>query len=289
MRQWGVIARRQLVALGLTAGAIEKRIATGHLYIFYRGAYAVGHRVVPREGRYLAAALSCGPGAAVSHRSAAALHELASSSAKVVDVAVPARRRAQPNLRLHHPRDLTPGDITTVRGVPVTTAMRTLADLAATPDAAGLDRAIRQAERLRLLDMRALEPYLRRGRAGTANLRTALAAFDEGAITREELERRMLALVKQAKLPPPQCNVPVDRFVVDFLWPHHGLVLETDGWQDHGTRSAFENDRARDVVLAQHGLRVVRFTWRQLQREPRAVATALGALLAATPASAAAR
>lgn len=289
-RQKGVVERRQLMTIGLSARAIDRRTAAGRLHPLYRGVYAVGYPQASRDGRYLAATLTCGPGAGVCLGAAGAIHGLHPSSVMAVDVAVRGRHRPQPGLRLHHPRGLRGSDITAVRGIPVTTAMRTLADLAAVLDADALDRAVRQAERLRVLDLRALEPHLRRGRPGTASLRAILADFHEGATTRRELERLFLRLVKRAGLPPPDCNVPIDRFVVDFLWPLHGLVVETDGWQDHGTRRAFEEDRERDVILAQRGLRVVRFTWRQVQREPDAVAEALKRLLATpTPTSPAVR
>jgi very-short-patch-repair endonuclease len=74
-------------------------------------------------------------------------------------------------------------------------------------------------------------------------------------------------------------NVPVEGYEVDFLWRRHRLAAETDGRESHGTRAAFENDRRRDVHLAVAGYRVVRFTHRQVVREPRAIAAALGALL----------
>jgi len=278
-RQWGVVARRQLLGLGFSEDQVKARVAGGRLHPVHRGVYAVGHRLLTWRGRFLAAAFACGPDAVVSHRSAGILHGFLPLSSQAVDVSVLGRHRAQRGLILHHPRALAPTDITVTDAVPVTAPMRTLADLAALLGADALERAVRQAERHRLLDVRALNPHLRPGRTGTANLRAVLAGFDEGVMTREELERRFFALTKKAKLLRPQANVQVDRFVVDFLWPSHGLVVETDGWKDHGTRSAFEQDRARDVVLAQLGLRVVRFTWRQIGREPAGVAAALAQLL----------
>jgi very-short-patch-repair endonuclease len=246
--------------------------------------------------RFLAASLACGPDAVVSHRWAGILHGfLPLSSSQAVDVSVPGRHRAQQGLILHHPRALASIDTTVKDAVPVTAPMRTLADLAALLGAVALERAVRQAERHRLLDVRALDAHLGAGRAGTARLRGVISRFDEGLITRSELEQRFYALTRAARLVRPLANVPVDRFVVDFLWPEQRLVVEIDGWQDHGTRSAFERDRERDVVLAQCGLRVVRFTWRQVVHEPAAVADGLARILRgpspppATPASAAAR
>ncbi len=278
-RQWGVVARRQLLALGFSEDQVKARVAAGRLHSVHRGVYAVGHRVLTWRGRFLAAGLACGPGAAVSHRSAGIVHGLLPLSSQAVDVSVPGRHRGQRGLILHHPRVLAATDITVEDAIPVTTPMRTLADLAALVDAEALERVIRQAERHRLLDVRALDAYLRAGRAGTARLRGVISRFDEGLITRSELEQRFYALTRGARLGRPLANVPVDRFVVDFLWPEQRLVVEIDGWQDHGTRSAFERDRERDVVLAQCGLRVVRFTWRQVVHEPAAVADALARIL----------
>jgi very-short-patch-repair endonuclease len=88
-----------------------------------------------------------------------------------------------------------------------------------------------------------------------------------------------LALVRRHRLPQPEVNVRVGGFVVDFLWRHHHLVVEMDGWGTHGTRSAFEADRARDIRLRMQGFHVLRFTWRQLTDDPKAVAAVIGSLL----------
>jgi very-short-patch-repair endonuclease len=96
---------------------------------------------------------------------------------------------------------------------------------------------------------------------------------------RTELEQRMLALCRRHRLPQPELNVKVDRFEVDFLWRRERLIVEVDGWDSHRSRSAFEEDRARDVRLAVLGYEVVRLTWRQLTRDRAAVARAIRALL----------
>jgi very-short-patch-repair endonuclease len=70
-------------------------------------------------------------------------------------------------------------------------------------------------------------------------------------------------------------------FEVDFFWPEHGLVVETDGGQFHNHARAFENDRRRDQILIAAGFRVMRITWRQLHDEPLAVVARLTMALAA--------
>jgi very-short-patch-repair endonuclease len=89
----------------------------------------------------------------------------------------------------------------------------------------------------------------------------------------------MLALCRRHRLPRPEVNVKVDQVEVDFLWREQGLVVETDGWEAHRSRSAFEEDRARDARLKLLGYDVVRFTWRQIDRDPAGVARTIRSLL----------
>lgn len=92
----------------------------------------------------------------------------------------------------------------------------------------------------------------------------------------------MLALCRRHRLPRPEVNVKVDRFEVDFLWREQQLVVEVDGWEAHRSRSAFEEDRARDARLAVLGYEVVRFTWRQVTHDGATVAKTIRALLRAS-------
>jgi very-short-patch-repair endonuclease len=97
--------------------------------------------------------------------------------------------------------------------------------------------------------------------------------------TRSELEARFLGLCRRHRIPQPEVNVSIDRYVVDFLWPAARLVVELDGYHAHSGRAAFEADRARDADLTQLGYDVVRLTWRQLVSEPRVTATTVRRLL----------
>ena len=97
----------------------------------------------------------------------------------------------------------------------------------------------------------------------------------------------MLRLIRDAGLPEPRVNHPVGPYVVDFAWPAHRVVVETDGWAAHGHRVAFERDRARDAALHAAGWTVVRFTWRQVEHEPLLVIGRLGVLLGRRAAEAA--
>ncbi len=110
-------------------------------------------------------------------------------------------------------------------------------------------------------------------------LRLAIGGRASGDHTRSELEARFLTLLRRHRLPQPEVNVRIDRFVVDFLWRREGLIVEVDGWKSHGTRFAFEQDRSRDARLKLLGFDVVRFTWRQIASERAAVAATIRGLL----------
>jgi hypothetical protein len=267
-RQWGVVSRGQLRELGFSRGAVEHWLAVGRLHGLYRGVYAVGHTALRAEGRRLAAVLACGEGAVLSHVSAAAHWGLLHTAATKTDVTAPATRRAHSGIRLHLSRSLIARDTTTHEQIPITTIARTLLDLAATQPEARLERALAQAHHLRIYDHAAITDVLARanGHRGTSALARA-AAREDPKLTASDWEDRMLAIIRDAKLPEPLVNHPLDapdygRLRPDFYWPAHDLIVETDGWETHGTRPAFERDRAKDAALTAAGLRVVRFTWR---------------------------
>lgn len=283
-RQHGVVARAQLVDLGLGRRAIGHRLECGRLHAVHRGVYAVGHRVLTREGRWTAAVLAAGAGAVLSHRSAAALWGIRPGAGRI-EVTAPRALRSRAGLRLHHTR-LAEDEVTAVRGIPVTTPARTLLDLAAVVGAQQLERAVNEAEVLRLGDAVALAELVRRhgGRRGAGALRRILEAGQVGAlITRSELEDRFLGFLDAFGLPRPEVNatLPVSGGPVeaDCVWRGPRLVVELDGYATHAPRHAFERDRARDRALLAAGWRVARVTWRQLAADPRALAAELRALL----------
>jgi very-short-patch-repair endonuclease len=282
-RQHGLVAHWQLLALGVGLRAIKRRLATGRLHRIHLGTYAVGHPLLTPHGRQLAAVLACGPDAVLSHRDAGALWELRPSTRNAVDVTAPGRtRRSRPGITVHRVRGLDPRDTTRRDGIPVTTVARTLLDLAEVLRPRELERAFEEAERLRLLDVNALEKLCRRspGRHGLRPL-TALLAEHRGPapLTRSELESRFLDLCRDAGLPVPRVNVVIAGLEVDAVWPDQRLVVELDGHAFHQTRAAFERDRLRDTTLQLAGHRVVRVTWRRLTNDPEGLAAAIGSLL----------
>ena len=165
-------------------------------------------------------------------------------------------------------------------GIPVTSLPRTLLDLAELLPRTGLERAWEQAERLRLLDVRAVERLLARsnGRARRA-LRELVEEALEPPPTRSDFERDYLDLCKRTGIPRPAVNAIVEGYEVDMAWMRQKLIVELDSYTHHHTRGAFERDRERDAVLQLAGYRIVRITHRRLKREPNAVAEAALSLL----------
>ena len=251
-RQSGAIARRQLLRLGVTPDAIKHALATGRLVAVFQGVYATGP--LPDRGRIIAGLLATGAGAAASHRTAAFLYELISTLPAVIEVTLLDRRaRSQQGLKIR--TTSRPFEIRRRRGIPLTAPLRTLADL---------PRA--EAERLtsEALVRRLITPdQLRQGRAPT----------------RSPLEDQLLPLIRKAGLPEPEVNVRVGGHTVDFLWRDQRVIVETDGYATHGHRAAFERDRAQDAALLAAGYIVLRFSYRQVTREPLTVIAAITAAL----------
>jgi hypothetical protein len=277
------VARRQLVALGLRRGAIDRRLATGRLHFLYPAVYAVGQPRIAGPGRLLAAVLACGDQALLSHRSAAALWELLPYAGSRVHVTAARRgRRSLRGIRVHSIRRPHAENRAERDGIPLTSVARTLLDLAQTVRRNQLERAFEQAERLRLLDLAAVERLCERsnGHRGLRRLRPLVAEAERPIVeTRSELERRFLRLCDDAGLPPAAVNVVVAGHEVDALWRGARLVVEVDGFEYHGTHAAFERDRARDADLQLAGFRVLRVTAQRLWREPQAIASTIGSLI----------
>ena len=279
-RQYGVVERMQLYALGASRAQIGHRLHAERLLPLYRGVYAVGHAVLRAEGRWLAATMAYGPRAVLSHGTAAALWELRPRSDGRTHITVPSKRTRRPGTVLHRSPTV---DATQHRGIPVTTVPRTLADLAGTVSRPVLQRALEAAETRRLLDVpRVLQAA--EGRPGAAAVRDLLAA--ELPFTRSDFEALVLDLCRRRNLPEPAMNAKVGRHEVDCYWPEHRLIVEADSFAHHGTRPAFERDRERDVELARSGYRVLRFTYRQATTRRGWLGDGIAAALSRAPAAA---
>ena len=289
-RQHGVISRRQLRALGMSDAAISRATSTGRLHPVFRGVHALGHPRVGERGRLMAAALACGDGAAISHRSAAALLGLLDKGPVVIDViAPPSRGRRIDGIRFHRVRPPRRDEVGTASGIPCTSPARTLVDLAGTVGDRTLRSCFERAAQRKSLDVPAIEASMDPGRRGNRSLRRLVDEWRRAAPIagkgplRSPLEAKILPLVLVRDLPAPLLNAPVEiangRIEVDFLWPEHRFALQADSRDFHATPIAFERDRWRDRELMRAGYSSLRVTHHQATTEAAAIAETIAARL----------
>jgi very-short-patch-repair endonuclease len=231
-RQHGIVARRQLLALGFNAREIEHRIERGRLHIVMRGVYAVGWPQLTSKRRWMAAVLACGEGAMLSHRSAAALWEIGKEKRHTIDVSVARRAELKrQGLRVRGRPSLTAERITIHDCIPVTAPVQTLIDLSTEL----APRAVERAVNFRLSD--------------------------------SDLEILFRPIAAAAGLPPPLTKQIINGFEVDFFFPDLGLVVETDGLRYHRTPSTQTHDAKRDRAHTLAGMTPLRFTHYEIKYE----------------------
>jgi very-short-patch-repair endonuclease len=266
-------------------GGVEDRIARGQLRRVHWGVYAIGHRPTGVESRWMAAVLSAGGGAVLSHRSAGSLWRILPSMSILPEATRATRCQSRPGLRAHC-GVLRPDEITRLNGIPVTSAPRTVLDFAAMSTERQLERALNEIEVQGITDKLSIPDLMERypRKRGSVRLRRLLG--DETVVrgvARKELEKRFAALLERTDLPRPRRNADVAVrgrfFEADCLWAGRRVIVELDGRVAHGTRQAFEKDRERDRLLQSDGWRVIRITWRQLRDDAPAVIADLRRLL----------
>jgi very-short-patch-repair endonuclease len=280
-RQHSVVTRAQLLELGLSRHAVAHRVEVGRLHPLWRGVYAVGRPDLGPRGRWMAAVLACGPGALLSHRSAAGLWGILRPFHELEVVVPQGRSSRRSGISVHRRSGLGPAHRRLVDSIPVTDVVTTLVDLATCVSDALLIRALNQADRLDLVDAAELSARVDRipSRPGVGRLK-ALLDRQGGAFAASLLELRFLRIVAAAGLPRPDLQATVNGFQVDFHWPSLGLVVETDGPRDHRTPAQQSRDRLRDQAHAAAGLAYLRFTEAQVRHEPDRVGSTLTAVAA---------
>jgi len=260
----GRITRAQLLDAGIDAKRVERWLADGRLRRVHIGVYAVGHRALSIEGRLAAALLYAGPGAMLSHATAAWWWGLWEAAPSRIHVSAPGRRRSVPGLAVHGRRRL---ERVWHRRLSVTTVAQTLLDLAIDAAPMALRRALAEAEYRRLVKLDAVAAVARRGVAGSAALNTAVTSHrPELALTRSRLEERFLALCEAEAIPIPQVNATVCGLEVDALWEEQKLAVELDSRTWHISTLQFEEDHRRDRALRRGGylpLRITAAQWRE--------------------------
>jgi hypothetical protein len=275
----GVVTRVELLAAGVTRAEIKRRLASGSLIREYPGVYRVGHRAPNLEARYLAAVRACGEKALLCGMAAGYLFGAIKGLAPPPEVTAPARRRVRgvKTRRLA----VEPRDAIRFRGIPVTTLPRTLVDLAAVLDLDDLARACHEAGvRYGTTPAQVAAVLRRRPKSpGAAKLRLILDG--DAAVTLSRLERRFLALLREAGLPLPKINRPAGSKYVDCRWPERSLTIELDSYRYHHSRHAWEQDRRREREARARGDEFRRYTWGDVFERSAQTLAELRALLGA--------
>ncbi|HEY5316989.1 MAG TPA: hypothetical protein VIJ20_03355 [Solirubrobacteraceae bacterium] len=293
-RQKTLATVEQLEELGLSGRGVRHRAKLGRLYRIYPRVYSTTPpSLLPPRARWLAAVLACGPGAYLSHRTAAALWGARATLRSGIDVTAPGRRgRHLVGIDVHRAATLTLPDVAVVDGIPCTSLARTVLDLAAVVPRRAVERAIDQADVLEIFDLGAFDDVLSRNptRPGASTVRAVLDEYqrDEAhlsTLTESDLEEAFLALCDAAGFPRPEVQqylmLPGGESIrADFLWRNERLVVETDGARFHRTYWTRERNAARDLLLAEAGWIPVRLTRRMVFRTPAQTTRTFGGLLA---------
>jgi len=277
-RQHGVVTRAQLLAAGISAAAIQRRVRKGALLVQYAGVYRVGHRAPSLEASYLAAVYACGDGALLCGRAAAYLYALVKGAAPEPEVMSPTERRIE-GVRTRRCRHIDAYDKTTFRGIPVTTVPRTLVALAAVLELDALARACHEAGVLYRTTPAQVAAVLERwpNSRGAATLRRVL--HGDAHVTLSKLERGFLELLREHRLELPQTNRVAGGRRVDCRWRARRLTIELDSYRFHSSRHAWEQDRRREREARARGDEFRRYTYGDVMEHPRLMLQELHALL----------
>ena len=272
--QRGRVARRQLLAAGISASTVGWLVAQHRIIPRLRGVFAVGHTARVEFERETDALLAVRDGAALSHFSAAGLWGLCAPGAEVEIVVREGRSSRMPGVRVHRSRILESRDVRIKSGLPVVAPARVLMDIAPNATDRQLELAFDRGISEGTLTAAHVADVL--DRAGGHHGRARLAALleqerDASTMTRSDTEERMLALIRGAGLPAPQVNFRFGGYELDFYWPDARFVVEVDSYKFHSSRYRFERDRRKDNVLRRADIEVMRIVRRELKQRSHGV------------------
>jgi very-short-patch-repair endonuclease len=285
-RQRGRVTRAQLLAAGVSRSMIETMLGNGRLEARYPGVYALAGAGDLEFARHTEALLASPPGAVLSHASAAEVWALLRPDSHTVDITLPGTQTPRlPGIRAHRTSTLDPKkDVRIRHGLPVTSPARTFVDIAGDTPEPQLERALDDALARNLLRLTQLRDTLVRAgptRKGASILKALIADREHGrGLSRSDAELMLGRHLKAAGITEPRLNVSFGTYVPDMVWSDQRVIVEVDSWRWHGGRRKFEDDRQRDATLIAQGWTILRFTARQIEREPYRVIAQIAAALA---------
>ena len=288
-RQYGLVTREQVLAAGLSAGSLERRLKAGRLQKIGRLVYVVAGAPPTWEQSALGACLDHGPAAVLSHVSAARAWGCEIPGRAELHVTVPygaSGRRHMYGVAVHRSRSIAAADGTMIRRLPVTNVARTLIDLAGTVRPGELAEAVDAALAGRLVAperlLGALDRSAPQARSGTRALRELVAPWLEraGGLPDSVAECRLRRLIEEAGLPVPVAQYAISdgqglTIHLDFAWPAQKVALELDGFRWHANPAAHARDSWRTTWLAARGWVVLRITPTEVRARAGEVVAAL--------------
>ena len=282
----GVARRDQLRAAGLSDAQIDYRLERGSLHPQHRGTYLVGHDVPPEFAPYVAAALELGDTAYVDHRSALVMYDFLDPTPgeDIHVLVIGACRAGRDGIRVHRTTRIGEQDFGLLDGiVPIVSPARAILDYVADARPSELPRIVNQAHVMGLVTPDDLRAIVARtpGRKGAPLLKAVLARHEGPIRFRSGGERRVLAILRRARLPEPEVNAIAEGREIDFLYREPKVAIEFDGGAAHGTPAAVDHDRRKDAYMRSKGYEVLRYSWWQIEEESEAVIAEISAKLAA--------
>jgi very-short-patch-repair endonuclease len=277
-----IVTHEQLLRIGLTRRVIAHWVAIGRLHIKFRGVYSIVSGELPALALEQAALLVCGAGAFLSHRSAAYVWGMRKTAPPVVELTMSGRYcSSRAGIEVHRVRTIDRRELRHHDGLWVSSPARAVLEIAAAAPGELID-VIDEGLGRRLLTPRELQAVLARNRPCRGAARLAALLGDETAmtITRSKAERAFLKLIRDARLPLPEVNVPFGPYVPDFVWRRERLIVELDSPTFHGGPGAFQNDREKDLFFRDAGFDAMRVTREHVVGEPAIVLVRLARALA---------
>jgi hypothetical protein len=255
--QWGRIGWWQLRDCGVGRATISEWVTDGYLFLELPRVYIVGHRAPSVEGDLTAAILYAGPGAVLSHGTAAWWWGLTDRKPNVIEVSTPRRCASRPGLRVYARRSV---ELDRHKRLPITAVPQTLLDYAASHPLDDVRYVLAEADYQRILDLDDVRQSTGRGKPGSTRLRLAVDHhWPELARTRSRVERAFLFLCEEGGLPRPLVNEKLYGMTVDVYWPQFRLAVELDGGRGHSTERQVARDHSRDLILRRNRITVRRY------------------------------
>jgi hypothetical protein len=283
-RNGGTITVAEAQALGATRQWVARKVRQG--WLERRGHGVLGLPGGNPEWHATLAAACHRLGAVVSHESAAELHGMSGLRRGLLIVSVPVRRSNRyAGVVVRQKTDLTPQQVTTVDGLPVTVAARVIIDMASQLGVRRLSRLVDSSVAQGLVTFDAIVDLFgqlgRRGKPGTQRMRMVMEARGAGPdLDPTELEHRLMDLIERAGLPVPEKEFRAPWLTptkgrVDLAYVSRSLVIEADSRRWHMMADAFLIDRERDNLAQLAGWRVLRFTWWDVENRPEYVVSTI--------------